>query len=111
MNERKEPSVSGLEHVEREDRIPTLKDLVAPDGGAPRPAQAPEAGDSDSPSAPLAPEAERAGGDSLIPSAAEPVDEAEIENAADRILDQLAPILRDRIAEALEELLGSRGRH
>lgn len=86
--ERREPSLGSIEELDTPSRIPTLTE--------PATREAPPVGaDSDAESEAI--------------SGTAPIGEEDIEALADRVLDQLAPALREAVAAALDELLAERG--
>jgi hypothetical protein len=114
MNERKEPDLGRFEDLGNRDRIPTLTELAVPMEGAPgrddprvreNPSSPPEGSGPAGPESPMEPPhpfvAERRS------ETAPAIGDADIEAAADRVLDQLAPVLRERIAQVLTELLAA----
>lgn len=147
-DERKEPHLSGIDDTgPRQDRIPTLSEVVSPDLfdlPLPDPGRAPQAPGGESAAEPHEwdpptvrgreaelPEAEReipAGDPHAEPAleppgleaapvrdaapepAPAPIPEEEIEALADRVLDQIAPALREAVSAAVTELLDRHGR-
>ncbi len=120
-NERKEPHLSDLGPAAKQDRIPTLYDAVVPDLFEPRRPGSPELSipdeetvpnlatlrnnaadeprfDANAPVEESAPEEPATAGPPAI------TDEA-IEVLSDRVLDQIAPALREAITAAVTELL------
>lgn len=112
MADRKEPSVGGLEHVEPGNRIPTLRDIVAPEEKSSRNEASPTADRATPPQSPheeiwslrLPNQAGAAQPSTPSKAAKSASAEVDFEAVVDRALDRLAPILRGLIAEALAEL-------
>lgn len=85
--ERREPNLGSIEELDTPSRIPTLTE--------PATREAPPAGvDTDA--------------ESETTSGAAPIEKEDIEALADRVLDQIAPALREAVAAALDELLAER---
>lgn len=134
--ERKQPHLSGIDSDSRQERIPTLSEVVAPDlldTDSPVPgrertsasAAGPEGHNTGDLSAHLDDDTDQVRLDDYdfieelandnppdpnpAPSAKQPgapaISAEEIESLSDRVLDQIAPALREAVTAALTELL------
>ncbi len=108
MSERKEPRLGPIEPIDAPNRIPTLTELAT---AAPAVTDAHVEADlivqtDESPGESASGETMHAP-ESTAPTPA-PIGDEDIETLADRVLDQLAPVLREAVASAIAELLAER---